>query len=167
VTSRVSKIEVDRQRDWKQVNPMAATCKLDFDNSDRYFSTSYTPTAAETAAGYFNAELDEDLGVDRASLGFWFSAVPLLQRSATALAALAAGPYGGSASRPWLGPELAHELRRHPRRHQRPQACSGTATLHRARRHEGPAQPDLERPASKRTSTPGTAIRYLLNICNM
>lgn len=63
ITARVLRYTVDRQRDWKQVNPMAATCMITCDNSDRFFSMSHTPTAAEVTAGYVNAELRPQVGI--------------------------------------------------------------------------------------------------------
>jgi hypothetical protein len=163
VTSRVSKIEVDRQRDWKQVNPMAATCKLDFDNSDRYFSTSYTPTAAETAAGYFNAELDEDLGVI-VRLGFWFSQSPYYNLG-YGLGGFGGGPYGGGVATALANPELA-------------QSFVGTIDAITSSSLRGTTtitardgmKALLNQTWSTRLKTNidnGAAITYLLNICNI
>jgi hypothetical protein len=163
VTSRVTKIEVDRQRDWKQVNPMAATCKLDFDNSDRYFSTSYTPTAAETAAGFFNAELDEDLGVI-VRLGFWFSQSPYYNLG-YGLGGFGGGPYGGGVGTALANPELA-------------QSFVGTIDAITSSSLRGTTtitardgmKALLNQTWSTRLKTNidnGAAITYLLNICNI
>lgn len=77
VTSRCTSIKTNRQRDWKQINPMAAKCELEFDNSDQFFSPSYSPTGAQSSAGYFNSELDVGLKVI-VQLGFWYCATSYL-----------------------------------------------------------------------------------------
>lgn len=63
VTDRCLSLKVDRQRDYKLLNPLAATTELVFDNSDRFFSISHVPTASEVAAGFVNSELRPGMGL--------------------------------------------------------------------------------------------------------
>jgi hypothetical protein len=162
VTARVTALTVDRQRDWKQVQPMAATCSMTLDNSDRYFSPSYTPTAAETTAGYFNGELDEGLGVV-VKLGYWYSAAPYYALG-YGEGGFGGGPYGGSAGAV-AGPEIVtsfvgtiDSLSVSSR--------SGMATL---QARDG-MKDVLNQTWSTRLKTNidnGAAIQYMLNICNI
>lgn len=64
VTDYVMSIQVDRSRDYKLQNPLAAAAQITFDNSDRFFSFNHTPTAAETTAGFVNAELVPNIGLE-------------------------------------------------------------------------------------------------------
>ena len=63
ITSRTTGFSIDRKKDIKQKQPIATQLSLTLDNSDRFFSPSYVPTAAEITAGYFNSELG-DLGLN-------------------------------------------------------------------------------------------------------
>ena len=69
ISSRVTDVQVDRHKDFKLNNNLAATFQIDADNSDRFFSPSHVPSAAEVAAGFVNSELRPGLGV-LVSLGF-------------------------------------------------------------------------------------------------
>ena len=96
VTSRCCSLKTSRKRDWKQANPMAATVDLMFDNSDRFFSMSHEPTAAELTAGFFPwdsargfTELDEGLKV-QTQLGFWYGPGTSSQEG------FGLGPFGGT-----------------------------------------------------------------------
>lgn len=78
ITSRVKGIKVSRQRDYKIDNPLASTIELDVINSDRFFSFSHVPTAAEVTAGFVNQELLPNMGI-LVSWGFLYTnAVPEL-----------------------------------------------------------------------------------------
>lgn len=57
ITARVKSVKVSRQRDYKIANPMAAKVTLDCINTDQFFSINYTPTPAQTAAGFVNSQL--------------------------------------------------------------------------------------------------------------
>lgn len=57
ITSRVKGVKVQRQRDYKLDNPMAAQLTLDCTNDDRFFSISHIPTSTELASGFVNQEL--------------------------------------------------------------------------------------------------------------
>ena len=61
ITSRVKKVAVSRQRDFKLANPMAASVTLDCINTDRFFSFDHVPTASEQALGFVNTELRPNL----------------------------------------------------------------------------------------------------------
>lgn len=63
VTERVRGVRVSRQRDYKLANPMAATVHLDCINTDRFFSISHSPTAAEEANGFVNPELRPNIQI--------------------------------------------------------------------------------------------------------
>lgn len=63
VTERIKGVTVSRQRDYKLANPMAATVQLDCINTDRFFSISHTPTAAEVAQGFVNSELKPNVQI--------------------------------------------------------------------------------------------------------
>lgn len=108
VTDRCTSIRVDRQRDWRQVNPMAASVSLQFDNSDRFFSPAYTPTAAETAAGFFNQELDAGLRI-QVQLGFYYSGAPYYEIG-FGEGGFGAGPFGGATIGPQANPEIVNSF---------------------------------------------------------
>lgn len=58
ITSRILEYKgPDRKKDFKLSQPIATQEVLTVDNSDRFFSPSYSPTAAEIAAGFVNSEL--------------------------------------------------------------------------------------------------------------
>ena len=58
ITDRVRSIKgPDRTKDYKLSQPIATQEVLTVDNSDRFFSISYSPTAAEIAAGFINSDL--------------------------------------------------------------------------------------------------------------
>ena len=57
ITSRVLGFKIDRKRDLKLYNPMATQADIECDNTDQFFSISYTPTAAQVTAGFVNSEL--------------------------------------------------------------------------------------------------------------
>jgi len=58
ITDRVRSIKgPDRKKDYKLSQPIATQEVLTVDNSDRFFSISYSPTAAEIAAGFINSDL--------------------------------------------------------------------------------------------------------------
>lgn len=63
ITSRVKSVSVNRARDFKLNNNLAATCSVTFINEDRFFSRQYVPTALEVAAGFVNSELRTGLGL--------------------------------------------------------------------------------------------------------
>lgn len=64
ITSRVIGYNVDRTRDLKLVNPLAATASLTCDNTDQFFSLEYSPTVYQTnTLGFVNTEW-KDLGID-------------------------------------------------------------------------------------------------------
>jgi len=63
ITSRVKSVSVDRSRDYKMAQPIASQVTVVCDNSDRFFSISHVPTAAELAAGYVNTELLPNMGL--------------------------------------------------------------------------------------------------------
>lgn len=76
ITSRVKAIKPSRQRDYKLVNPMAAALQIDCINTDRYFSVSHIPTAAEAAMGFVNQELAPGIGII-VQMGFnYYASVP-------------------------------------------------------------------------------------------
>jgi hypothetical protein len=76
ISDRTTSIEIGRQMDYKLKNTMAATVDIGVDNTDRFFSRQYTPTAAEVAAGYINSELRPGLGLI-VELGFYGVTVPV------------------------------------------------------------------------------------------
>lgn len=63
ITSRVISAKTSRGRDYKFFNPIASTVELTCDNSDRFFSFNYTPTAAEVLSGFVNSELKPNMGI--------------------------------------------------------------------------------------------------------
>lgn len=73
VSDRVSGVTVQRNRDYKMRNPLAASVSIKCLNEDRFFSYNYTPTAAEVADGFVNSELRTGLGV-LVSFGFEYAA---------------------------------------------------------------------------------------------
>lgn len=78
ITSRIKAIKPSRNRDYKMVNPMAATMQLDCINTDRYFSVSHIPTTAEIASGFVNQELRPGIGMV-VQIGFnYYGAAPEL-----------------------------------------------------------------------------------------
>lgn len=79
VTDRIKSVSPNRARDYKLNNNLVSACTLIADNSDRFFSPSYTPTAAEVAAGFVNSELRPGLNIF-ISLGFDFGGTTELVR---------------------------------------------------------------------------------------
>lgn len=63
ISDRVESFGIDRRKDMKQQQPIATQLGATLDNTDRFFSISYSPTLAELAAGYMNSEI-ADLGID-------------------------------------------------------------------------------------------------------
>ena len=63
ISDRVEPFGIDRRKDMKQQQPIATQFDVTLDNTDRFFSISYSPTLAELAAGYMNSEIAE-LGID-------------------------------------------------------------------------------------------------------
>lgn len=83
ITSRVIGFNIDRRKDMKQKQPIATQLGMTLDNTDRFFSISYSPTAAEIAAGYVNSELGQ-LGVDiEVNEGFYTTIGPEYIRTFT------------------------------------------------------------------------------------
>ena len=84
ITSRVQVINgPERKKDFKLAQPIASQEVVSCDNSDQFFSISYTPTAAQVAAGYVNAEIAQ-LGFDlEVNEGFYTSAGVQLIRTFT------------------------------------------------------------------------------------
>ncbi len=64
ITDYVMAVQVDRSRDYKLQNPIAASVNVLVDNSNRFFSFDHTPSAAETTAGFVNAELVPNIGIE-------------------------------------------------------------------------------------------------------
>lgn len=63
ITTRVTSVKINRNRDYKLINPLAASFQITCDNSDRFFSFSHTPTTSETSSGFVNSELKPNLGI--------------------------------------------------------------------------------------------------------
>lgn len=63
ISDRVESFGIDRRKDMKQQQPIATQFEATLDNTDRFFSISYSPTLTELAAGYMNSEI-ADLGID-------------------------------------------------------------------------------------------------------
>jgi hypothetical protein len=63
ITERVPVWKSNRNRDFKLKQDMASTVELTCDNTDKFFSEDYVPTAAQVAAGFVNSELRSQLGV--------------------------------------------------------------------------------------------------------
>ena len=60
ITSRCRDLPLpDRAKDFKLQQPIACQVVGTLDNTDQFFSISYTPTAAQIAAGYVNSELKQ------------------------------------------------------------------------------------------------------------
>lgn len=163
VTNRCMSAKADRQRDWKQVNPMAANVTLQFDNSDRFFSPSHIPTTAETAAGYFNKELTAGMMI-QVQFGFYDTGV-----TASALGYGQGGygvlPYGGVGGSGGSAMELVNTF-------------IGTIDTIEASSRQGvcviTGRDGMKNTLNQTWSTRlkygldlGAAIQYMLNICNV
>ena len=83
ITDRVTAYSVDRRKDYKFSQPIATQFTATLDNTDRFFSPFYTPTAAEVAEGFVNDELLL-LGFDiELSEGFYTTLGPEVIRTFT------------------------------------------------------------------------------------
>ena len=63
ISSRVLSWELGRDRDFKLRSDMASSVSLVCNNTDKYFTPNYVPTAAEVTAGFVNSELRSQLGL--------------------------------------------------------------------------------------------------------
>jgi len=106
ITSRCTSIKTNRQRDWKQINPMASSVELTFSNSDQFFSPYYSPTLHQLLLGYFNSELDTGLKI-QVQMGFWQAGTPYYALG-YGLGGYGTGPYGGSGTATNSAPELVN-----------------------------------------------------------
>jgi hypothetical protein len=84
ITARVKSVSVDRSRDYKMAQPIASQVSLVLDNTDRFFSISHVPTAAEVTTGYVNAELLPSIGIV-VQMGFELVGVQTLATQFTGL----------------------------------------------------------------------------------
>jgi len=63
ISSRVTSAKINRSRDYKLQNPLAASFQINLDNTDKFFSPSYSPTTSEVSSGFVNSELKPNVGV--------------------------------------------------------------------------------------------------------
>jgi hypothetical protein len=163
VTSRCTSIKTDRQRDWKQVNPMAATAELAFDNSDQFFSPYYAPTTTQVATGFFNSEIDVGLKVV-VQTGFWYSGTPYFDLG-FGQGGFGSGPYGGGTGGSNSAPEIVNSF-------------VGTIDTWTLSSKNGSckinARDGMKDVINQTWSTRlkygidiGAAVQYILNICNV
>lgn len=170
VTSRCTSVKTDRQRDWKQVNPMAATANMVFDNSDSFFSQSYSPTAAQIAAGFFNSEIDAGLGII-VKMGFWYQTPPYYVPTFGG-SGYGDGPYGGSgygggpdSSGSTSAPEMVTVFTGTVSS-WKPSSMAGTCTIQATDGMKALLNQTWSTRLKYNIDT-GLAIQYILNICNV
>ncbi len=69
VSSRVLSCDIQKKRDFRFENTLAFTSEVKFSNSDKFFSSGYTPTDAERMAGFTNEDLRSGVKI-KIDLGF-------------------------------------------------------------------------------------------------
>ena len=64
ITDKVTGFNIDRAKDLKLRNPLAAACEISCDNTDQYFSLEYAPTSVQMALHQFVNDEWPELGID-------------------------------------------------------------------------------------------------------
>lgn len=63
ISERVISWQTNRNRDFKLRQDMASSVSISCDNTDKFFSPDYLPTAVQIAQGFINSELRSQIGV--------------------------------------------------------------------------------------------------------